>query len=141
VDAVGKRLEAVKKHPAAKVKPAMPQEVIDACQESWDAANEKKRKADPKRHDASSIFVMTCRHGQVIFLCNIDTPGEQQRYIIAMLEEVAGLLPPHATMLQAYDVGCVTDHSLNLVRSLPLLPSFAFVCLRCLRCFRLPSSD
>ncbi|KAJ7850971.1 hypothetical protein B0H13DRAFT_2360391 [Mycena leptocephala] len=114
VDAVGKRLEAAKKRPAAKVKPAMLQEVIDACQELWDAANEKKRKADPKRHNASGIFVMTCRHGQVIFLCNIDTPGEQQRYIIAMLEEVAGLLPSHATMLQAYDVGCVTDHSLNL---------------------------
>jgi hypothetical protein len=59
---------------------------------------------------------MTCRHSQVIFLCNIDTPGEQQRYIVAMLEEVATLLPLQATILQAYDVGCVVDHSLNLVR-------------------------
>ncbi|KAJ7825175.1 hypothetical protein B0H13DRAFT_2375077 [Mycena leptocephala] len=104
VDAVGQRLEAAKKRPAAKAKPS----------ESWDAANETKRKADPKRYDASGIFVMTCRHGQVIFLCNVDTPGEQQRYIVAMLEEVFTLLPPHATVLQAYDVGCVTEHSLNL---------------------------
>ncbi|KAJ7890404.1 hypothetical protein B0H13DRAFT_2341035 [Mycena leptocephala] len=114
VDAVGKRLNEVKERPAAKTKPSMPQEVIDACQDSWDAADENKRKADPKRYDATGIFVMTCRHGQPIFLCNVDTPGEQQRYIVAMLEEVAGLLPSHATILQAYDVGCVTDHSLNL---------------------------
>ncbi|KAJ7876976.1 hypothetical protein B0H13DRAFT_1893443 [Mycena leptocephala] len=114
VDAVGQRLEAAKNRPAAKAKPSMPQELNDACQESWDAANETKRKADPKRYDASGIFVMTCRHGQVIFLCNVDTPGEQQHYIVAMLEEVFTLLPLHATVLQAYDVGCVTEHSLNL---------------------------
>ncbi|KAJ7078554.1 hypothetical protein B0H15DRAFT_1000961 [Mycena belliarum] len=114
VDAVAQKIDVARKRPAAKVKPFMPQEVIDACQESWDAANENKRKADPKRYDASGIFVMTCRHGQVLFLCNVDTPGEQQRYIIAMVEEVASLLPPSATVVQAYDVGCVTDHSLNL---------------------------
>ncbi|KAJ7080173.1 hypothetical protein B0H15DRAFT_997436, partial [Mycena belliarum] len=120
VDAVAQKIDAARKRPAAKVKPFMPQEVIDACQESWDAANENKRKADPKRYDASGIFVMTCRHGQVLFLCNVDTPGEQQRYIIAMVEEVASLLPPSATVVQAYDVGCVTDHSLNLF---PILTS------------------
>jgi hypothetical protein len=115
VDAVARKIDAAKKRPAAKVKPFMPQEVIDACQESWDAANENKRKADPKHYDASGIFVLTCRHGQVLFLCNIDTPGEQQRYIIAMVEEVVSLLPPVATVLEAYDVACCTDHSLNLV--------------------------
>ncbi|KAJ7091547.1 hypothetical protein B0H15DRAFT_778059, partial [Mycena belliarum] len=120
VDAVAEKIDAARKRPAAKVKPFMPQEVIDACQDSWDAANENKQKADPKRYDASGIFVMTCRHGQVIFLCNVDTPGEQQRYIIAMIEEVASLLPPSATVVQAYDVGCVTDHSLNLF---PILSS------------------
>ncbi|KAF7354322.1 hypothetical protein MVEN_01120600 [Mycena venus] len=120
VDAVAEKINAVRKRPATKAKPSMPQEVLDACQDSWDAANEKKRKADPKRYDASGVFVMTCRHGQVIFLCNIDTPGEQQRYIVAMLEEVFSMLPPHATVLQAYDVGCVTDHSLNLF---PIFPT------------------
>ncbi|KAJ7354694.1 hypothetical protein DFH08DRAFT_641620, partial [Mycena albidolilacea] len=78
VDVVARKIDAARKRPTAKVKPFMPQEVIDTCQESWDIANENKRKADPKHHDASSIF-MTCRHRQVLFLCNIDTPGEQQR--------------------------------------------------------------
>ncbi|KAJ7839203.1 hypothetical protein B0H14DRAFT_3458801 [Mycena olivaceomarginata] len=70
-------------------------EALDACQESWNAANEKKQKTDTKHFDAGGVFVMTCRHSQVLFLCDIDTPGEQQKYI-------------------AYDVGCVTDHSFNL---------------------------
>ncbi|KAJ7722723.1 hypothetical protein DFH07DRAFT_971788 [Mycena maculata] len=119
VEAVAEKIKAARKRPSANVKPPVPQEVIDACEDSWDAANEKKRKADPKHYDASGIFVMTCRHGQVIFLCNVTTPGEQQCFIVAMLEEVFSLLPPSATVLQAYDVGCVTDHSLNLF---PIFP-------------------
>ncbi|KAF7334389.1 ULP-PROTEASE domain-containing protein [Mycena venus] len=38
----------------------------------------------------------------------------KQQYIVALLEEVNDHLPPQATVVQAYDVGCVTDHSLNL---------------------------
>lgn len=112
-------LQARKKRPAACT-PLIPQEAIDACEASWDAANEKKQKVDVHRHDASGVFVMTCRHSQVLFLCNINTPGEQQQFIISLMEEVATHLPPEATIVQAYDVGCVTDHSLNLV-SIPCL--------------------
>ncbi|KAJ7907174.1 hypothetical protein B0H13DRAFT_2332561 [Mycena leptocephala] len=108
------RLDAAKDKPPAKVKPAIPQEALDACESSWEAANEKKQKADPQRYDASGIFAITCRHSQVLFLCNIDTPGEQQQYIIAGLEVVQEHLPPQATILQNYDVGCLTDHSCNL---------------------------
>ncbi|KAF7337089.1 ULP-PROTEASE domain-containing protein [Mycena venus] len=66
-----------------------------------------------RRAIPSGIFLMTCRHGQIIFFCNIYTPGEQQRYIVASLEELARHLPSQATILQAYDIGCVIDHSLN----------------------------
>ncbi|KAJ7439132.1 hypothetical protein FB451DRAFT_1151843 [Mycena latifolia] len=114
VDIIRERIKNARCRKPAPVKPSIPQEAIDACQASWDAANENKQKVDPKRHDASGVFVMTCRHSQVLFLCNIDTPGEQQQYIVALMEEVNGLLPPQATVVQAYDVGCVTDHSLNL---------------------------
>jgi hypothetical protein len=48
---------------------------------------------------------------------NIDTPGEQQKYIIAGLEEVFSLLPQRATGLGTYDIGCQTNHSLDLVCS------------------------
>ncbi|KAJ6585213.1 hypothetical protein B0H19DRAFT_1250090 [Mycena capillaripes] len=108
------RIAAARGAPAANYTPAMPQEVLNACKSSWEAANEKKQKADPQRYDASGVFALTCRHSQVLFLCNIDTPGEQQQYIIAALEAVQDHLPPQATILQTYDVGCITDHSCNL---------------------------
>ncbi|KAJ6447502.1 hypothetical protein DFH09DRAFT_1118999, partial [Mycena vulgaris] len=122
VDKVRERMSNARCGKPATVTPPIPQEAIDACEASWDAANEKKQKVDPKRHDASGVFVMTCRHLQVLFLCNIDTPGEQQQYIVALMEEVNTLLPPQATIVQAYDVGCVTDHSLKPV-GLPIVYS------------------
>ncbi|KAJ7142115.1 hypothetical protein C8R43DRAFT_892278 [Mycena crocata] len=114
VDAVRDRIAAAREKKPAKFTPPIPEEAIDACANSWDAANEKKKKVDPKRHDASGIFVVTCRHSQVLFLCNIDTPGEQQQYVIALLEEVLSHLPKEATVVQCYDVACVTEHSVNL---------------------------
>ncbi|KAJ7118428.1 hypothetical protein C8R43DRAFT_1137360 [Mycena crocata] len=92
VDAVRDCIAAARSQKPAEFTPPIPKEAIDACANSWDAANEKK--VDPKRHDASGIFVMTCRHSQVLFLCNIDTP--------------------EATVVQCYDVACVTEHSVNL---------------------------
>jgi hypothetical protein len=106
--------EARKKAPA-KPHSHTPTETVDGCEETWNAANEKKQKADPKRYDASGIFAMTCRHSQVLFLANIDTPGEQQHYLVALMEELREHLPQQATIVQAYDVGCVLDRSLNLV--------------------------
>ncbi|KAJ7502581.1 hypothetical protein B0H11DRAFT_1712541 [Mycena galericulata] len=122
MDAVNARIAAARKRPAARHTPAMPQEALDACESSWEAANEKKKKADPQRYDASGVFALTCRHSQVLFLCNIDTPGEQQQYIIAALEVVQEHLPPQATILQTYDVGCLTDNSCNLLTSLVQFP-------------------
>ncbi|KAK7027622.1 hypothetical protein R3P38DRAFT_2776627 [Favolaschia claudopus] len=114
VDGIRKRVLAARKKPNANPRRRVAKEVIDACEQSWDAANEKKKKTNSDRYDASGVFVMTCRHGQVIFMANVDTPGEQQCYIIAMLEQLFSLLPWNATVLQAYDVACVTDHSLDL---------------------------
>ncbi|KAJ6489999.1 hypothetical protein C8R45DRAFT_769079, partial [Mycena sanguinolenta] len=114
VQAVRQRILQARKKPRTAYSPRVPTEVTDACEDSWEAANEKKRKADPKRYDASGIFVLTCRHSQVLFLANIDTPGEQQQYIVALMEEARENLPPQATILQGYDVGCFLDHSLNL---------------------------
>ncbi|KAJ6578348.1 hypothetical protein B0H19DRAFT_1253593 [Mycena capillaripes] len=67
----------------------------------------KAQRGDPKRYDATGIFLMTCRHGQILFFCDIYTPGEQQRYIVASLVELA-------TILQAYDIECTVAHSLDL---------------------------
>ncbi|KAF7334068.1 hypothetical protein MVEN_02312400 [Mycena venus] len=113
IDAVAQKISHARENPRAQPTLSIPQDVIDGCEATFEAANEKTQKSDSKRYDASGIFLMTCRHGQIIFFCNIYTPGEQQRYIVASLEELARHLPSQATILQAYDIGCVIDHSLN----------------------------
>ncbi|KAJ7202987.1 hypothetical protein B0H12DRAFT_1035731 [Mycena haematopus] len=114
IDGVADTITQARGTPRPNVRSSIPQDAIDACEETFEAANEKAQRGDPRRYDASGIFLMTCRHGQILFFCNIYTPGEQQRYIVASLEELARQLPPQATILQAYDIGCVVDHSLNL---------------------------
>ncbi|KAF8178524.1 hypothetical protein K438DRAFT_1264428 [Mycena galopus ATCC 62051] len=118
-----------RKKPAAQFRPAVPQDTIDACQQSWDAANDKKQKTDPRHFDASGVFVLTCCHSQVIFLCDIDTPGKQQHYIVAMLEQLNSLLPPQATIMEGYDISCINDHSFNLYPILTegLRPRVSFI--------------
>ncbi|KAJ7917138.1 hypothetical protein B0H13DRAFT_1608630 [Mycena leptocephala] len=113
IDAVAQAIALAKENPRARARLLIPQDVIDGCESTFEAANEKTQKGNSKRYDAAGVFLMTCRHGQILFFCNIYTPGEQQRYIVASLEELARHLPPKATILQAYDIGCVTDHSVN----------------------------
>ncbi|KAJ7275583.1 hypothetical protein B0H12DRAFT_1228041 [Mycena haematopus] len=103
IDAVARRIAEAREHRNADILPSLPDEVIDVCQATFEAANEKSRRAD-------SNDTMPA----ILFLANIYTPGEQQRYIIALLEELQSLLPPQATILQAYDIGCVVDHSVKL---------------------------
>ncbi|KAJ7758999.1 hypothetical protein DFH07DRAFT_772333 [Mycena maculata] len=129
VNKVRERIAQARKKPPARFKPPIPQAAVDACSQSWDAANENKKKADPKQYDSTGIFALTCRHSQVLFLCDIDTPGERQEYIVACLEEVNSLLPSQATILEAYDVGCVADNSFNMfsILSEGLRPRVGFV--------------
>ncbi|KAJ7716595.1 hypothetical protein DFH07DRAFT_762398 [Mycena maculata] len=129
VNKVRERIAQARKKPPARFKPPIPQAAVDACSQSWDAANENKKKADPKQYDSTGIFALTCRHSQVLFLCDIDTPGERQEYIVACLEEVNSLLPSQATILEAYDVGCVADNSFNMfsILSEGLRPHVGFV--------------
>ncbi|KAF7981457.1 hypothetical protein HWV62_33481 [Athelia sp. TMB] len=63
--------------------------------------------------DDTGLMAMVCRHDIPLFVVNIDTPGEQQKYGVALMEHVLTLLPPQATCVFIIDVGCVFDVSLN----------------------------
>ncbi|KAF7334521.1 hypothetical protein MVEN_02281600 [Mycena venus] len=114
LDTVVSKIAQARDNPRANVQPSIPQDAIDGCEATFEAANEKVQRGDPKWYDASGVFLMACRHGQILFFSNIYTLGEQQRYIVASIEELVRQLPPQATILQAYDIGCVVDHSLDL---------------------------
>jgi hypothetical protein len=66
--------------------------------------------------DDTGLMALVCRHDIPLFLTNIDTPGEQQKYAVALLQHLFSLIPTIATVAAFYDVGCVLDQTLHLVR-------------------------
>ena len=54
-------------------------------------------------------MALVCRHDIALFFPNIDTPGEQQKYAVALLEHLFSLIPTCATVVSLYDIGCVLD--------------------------------
>ncbi|KAG1848708.1 hypothetical protein DFJ58DRAFT_842820 [Suillus subalutaceus] len=53
------------------------------------------------------------------FFADIDSPGEQRKYSVALIEHLFTLLPPQATVVTLYDVGCVLAWSLSKFEILP----------------------
>ncbi|KAG2115640.1 hypothetical protein DEU56DRAFT_932629 [Suillus clintonianus] len=76
--------------------PLVPDEAIDLCEGAYEAADGKKQKAAMD-----------------------NSPGEQQKYSIALLQHLFSLLPPQATVTLLYDVGCVLARSLSKHEILP----------------------
>jgi Kyakuja-Dileera-Zisupton transposase len=90
-------------------------EAINACEEAHESGSGSKIKTNLDKFDHGGVMGMTCRHDRPLFMANIDTPGEQQKYGVALIEHLFKHLPSHATVMVAYDVGCVSDRSRQLV--------------------------
>lgn len=112
---MGARIEAARKRAPRQYKSKVPDSAIDACEESLEAADGRKTKTNEVVFDDTGLGSLVCRHDIVLFLTNIDTPGEQQKYAVTLIEHLYSLLPPTATVVFLYDVGCVLDRSLQLV--------------------------
>ena len=112
---MGNRIESVRKRPAKKYTPTVPDSAVDECKDAHDAADERKEKASSENFDDRGLMALVCRHDIPLFFANIDTPGEQQKYSVALLEHLFSLIPTCATVVSLYDIGCVLDRSLHRV--------------------------
>ncbi|KAH7902789.1 hypothetical protein BJ138DRAFT_1021515, partial [Hygrophoropsis aurantiaca] len=119
VDAVGSRIERLRKRPPRVYKSPIPDEALDQCERTYEAADGKKQKAAMDSFDDTGFMALICRHDIPLFFANIDTPGEQQKYSIALFEHLFSLLPQAATVTGLYDVGCVLSRSLAQYEFLP----------------------
>ncbi|KIK55911.1 hypothetical protein GYMLUDRAFT_175017 [Collybiopsis luxurians FD-317 M1] len=54
---------------------------------------------------------LLCRHGQVLFLVNMTTPGECQHYAFSLIEELFKHLPSSYTIGILYNIVCTLDRS------------------------------
>jgi len=116
VDAVGDRIESRRKRPAKSYIRKVPDEAVDDCENAHEAASDKKRHSSTEVFDDTGVMALVCRHDIPLFFANIDTPGEQQKYAVALFEHLFSLLPLQATVVGLYDIGCVLDRSLYMVR-------------------------
>ncbi|KIK10825.1 hypothetical protein PISMIDRAFT_20060 [Pisolithus microcarpus 441] len=90
----------------------VPDEAIDQCETSYKAADGKKQKAAMDSFDDTGIMALICHHDIPLFFANIDTPGEQQKYSVVLIEHLFSLIPIEANVVILYDVGCVLARSL-----------------------------
>jgi hypothetical protein len=118
VDDMGNRIERARKRPGKSTYvPKVPDSAVDTCEKTFDAADEKFEKTTKKRFDDTGLVALVCRHDHPLFLCNVDTPGEQQKFAFALVEHLFSFLPSTATVVVLYDIGCVLDRSMGLVCS------------------------
>ena len=74
VDAVGKQIEVARKQgPKAPAK--VPDEAIDACEQSHHAAKGAQQQGSDQ-FDDYGVMSIVCHHDVPLFFANIDTPGE-----------------------------------------------------------------
>ncbi|EDR09026.1 uncharacterized protein LACBIDRAFT_296736 [Laccaria bicolor S238N-H82] len=120
VDNVGKRITEARGQPPQACKAAkVPDEAVDECEDGHDSSSGSTIKTNMDHYDNGGVMALVCRHDAPLFLANIDTPGEQQKYVVSLIEHLFSLLPPTATVTILYDVACVLDRSLNLFDILP----------------------
>lgn len=115
VDDMGARITAARKTPPRHHHSGVPEAALDECEKSYEAADEKKEKTLSPKFDDTGLMALVCRHDVVLFVANIDTPGEQQKYSVALVNHLFTHLPSTATVAVFYDIGCVLDRSLHQV--------------------------
>jgi hypothetical protein len=120
VDDIGNHIESQRNKPPKSYHRKLPDEAVDGCVRSHKAADGQKQKTSMEVFDDTGLMALVCRHDIPLFVANIDTPGEQQKYAVSLLENLFFHLPSDATVVCLYDVGCQMDRSRNLV-STPML--------------------
>ncbi|KAG6835936.1 hypothetical protein H0H93_013187, partial [Arthromyces matolae] len=115
IDEVGDRIERARGKKPKKRTPTVPDEAVDECESTHVSGSGSNSKTNMDKFDDSGVMALVCRHDVPLFLANIDTPGEQQKYGVALLTHLFSLIPASATVAALYDVGCVLDRSSQLV--------------------------
>ena len=113
---VAEARKADKRSTERRTSSIVPDGAIDECQNSHRATKSGEQRAS--QHDlfrSKGLMATVCRHDIPLFMCDIQTPGEQQHFSIAMLSALNRQLPPNATVGLLYDVGCVLDRSIAKV--------------------------
>ncbi|KIJ30957.1 hypothetical protein M422DRAFT_783872 [Sphaerobolus stellatus SS14] len=90
----------------------LPDHVLDECEKSFTAAQEKTAKASGKYYADTGLMALVCRHDRLLWVVNMTTPGEQQHYAFALLDKLFQHIPMDWHVGLLYDIGCQLERSM-----------------------------
>jgi hypothetical protein len=85
----------------------VPRSALIECEASFKAADENREKASTKFFEDTGLMGLLCRHDRVLFLVNMQSAGEKQFYMLALLEMMFQHLPSDIRVGLLYDVACM----------------------------------
>ncbi|KAF7343583.1 hypothetical protein MSAN_01978800 [Mycena sanguinolenta] len=89
----------------------LPRSVLDGCEASFKAADEKRQKASTEFFDDTALMALMCRHNRVLWVINMHSAGEKQFNVIALVETLFQHLPPRIRVGLLYDIACSLQRS------------------------------
>ncbi|KIK14542.1 hypothetical protein PISMIDRAFT_116847, partial [Pisolithus microcarpus 441] len=105
----------------------IPTSVLQNCNESFTAADEKCQKASTQFFSDTGVMALLCRHDHVIHLANMTSAGEKQHYALALIKSLFSHLPDNFHIGLLYDIGCQLEQSCRKWGFLkPFLPQISF---------------
>ncbi|KAJ7501610.1 hypothetical protein B0H11DRAFT_1713561 [Mycena galericulata] len=89
----------------------VPRSVIDGCEASFKAADEKREKASTEFFEDTAVMALLCRHDRVLWLINMHSAGEKQFNVIALMEVFFQHLPKKILVGFLYNVACTLERT------------------------------
>jgi hypothetical protein len=89
----------------------VPASVLDGCNESFTAADERRQKASTHFFSDTGLMAMLCRHDRVLWMANMTSSGEKQHYALALLKKLFENVPETLTVGLLYDIACQLHRS------------------------------
>ncbi|KAJ3738182.1 hypothetical protein EV360DRAFT_77056, partial [Lentinula raphanica] len=81
----------------------VPTSVLDACEQSFTAADGSREKASTQLFDSTALMAMLCCHDRVLWIVNMTSPGERQHYTFALIDQLFKNIPPTFKIGVLYD--------------------------------------
>ncbi|KAF7969641.1 hypothetical protein HWV62_26779 [Athelia sp. TMB] len=99
-------------HDSMEVGMGVPTSVLNDCNDSFLAADEKREKASTQHFADTGLMSMICRHDRLLFLVNTTHRGERQHYALALIQALFSHIPEDMTVGILYDIGCQLKRSM-----------------------------
>ncbi|KAK7680601.1 hypothetical protein QCA50_016383 [Cerrena zonata] len=77
---------------------------INQCVTHWKAATSNGQKQARKAYEETGIYAGACRHGMMLWICDMVCSGELAKYPLAMLSMALDVLPSHSA--SGMDINC-----------------------------------